>query len=411
MVQLNSIELPGFPGGLDNRAAPFALPDGCARNLVNVDVRAGGKVQRRQGYERLVAIAGAHSLYSNGAATLFVAAGNLYRLLGSGHELLIPGWGDRPTCYVDRAGEVFFSNGVSSARWKDGGVHNWGVPMPPFQPSLLPLPTGGLFGGIYQVVITWRDVFGVESGADVAVSVDVPEGGGLMLSDFPAPPPNIDQVSVYVSGHNGAELHWDSDYPAFTTSLVLEPRTRTVPLKTQFMRPMPPVDLLTMQASRLYGAKDDVLYYTSPYNPYLIDGMDGLRFSGPITCVTAVVDGVYVATEQKSYFVTALDQDAPPVRRDIANMGAVPGAVAGDPLLPGVLWLGEKGLMRGLPGGEVQNLTEAHVALPKAQHGAMTVREMDGDRFAIVSTWGCSPNPLVSSDWAARETARKGHAF
>jgi len=401
-----SLNLAGWPAGIDNRSAEFALRQGAARNLVNVNVRASGKIVRRQGYAKVLTEANPHSLFSNGSVVLYVANGRLKQLVGAVSTTLDPGLGDAPTVYADKAGEVFFSNGLKTGRWANG-YRTWGVDNPPQQPQADALPTGGLFAGTYQVAITWRDALGIESGTPLTATVDVSEGGGILLSDFPPPPGYVESVGVYVSSHNGTELYLDNDYPAWTTSVVIERDERSIPLETEYQQPMPPVQRVCVQSGRVYGAAGQALYVTNPFNPYLTS-LDGVLFESPITALMPVTDGVYVVTERKAYFMQ-FEADVP-MRRELAYHGAVPGAVAFDPINPGVLWLGEKGLMRGLPGGENQNLTE-QVAMPKAQQGSMTIREEDGERFAIVSMWGCMPNPLVSSEWAQRETTRKGNPF
>jgi hypothetical protein len=334
---------------------------------------------------------------------MYVSEGSLKTLDGT---VLNSSWGDTRTYYAVIGNEIFFANGLNTGRW-DNGYKVWGIPNPPRQPRLDALPTGGLYGGTYQVAITWRDADGIESGTGQGEVIEVSEGGGIMLSDFPSPPPFVSYVSVYVTSHNGAEFYLVSDYPAWTTTVVIEEGTRSIPLENQYQGPMPPVTHLCVQGGRIYGAYGSTLYVTEPFNPH-ITSLNGVSFESNITAVLPVTDGVYVVTEGRAYFIQY--ENEVPQRRELAYHGAVPGAVAFDPINPGVLWLGQKGLMRGLPGGENQNLTE-HVAMPKAEQGTMTVREIDGERFALISMWGCSTNPLVSSEWTTREIARKGNPF
>lgn len=388
----------GF-AGLDNRARDFALPEGYARNIRNADVLSSGKVQRRKGYTKLVSDTNPHSLYSNGLVTLYVAQGALKRLDGSVMTVLDADWGDAPTAYADRAGEVFFSNGLKTGRYAQG--HQvWGTENPPFQPTPELMPNGGLFPGTYQLALTWRDGLGIESGTPLNVQIDVPEGGGILLTDFPAPPAYVESVAVYISSANGSELYLDNDYPAWTTSVVIGQEERSIPLDTEFMQPMPPVEHLCAQGGRVYGSIGPALYVTNPFNPYLTS-LDGVLFEAPLTALLPVTDGVYAITERKSYFLS-FDAGDVPQRRELAYHGAIRGAAGFDPILPGVIWVGEKGVMRGLPGGENQNLTDAHVAMPHAERGALLIRETDGERFAIVSLRGCSANPLTAQDWASR---------
>lgn len=377
------------------------MPEGCCRDAVNVDIRASGKIKRRSGYSKLVESVTPHSLFANRDVTLYVEGQILKRLnKDNTSDTLYSSWGTARTVYVDLAGEVFFSNGLRTGRWKNG-LYNWGAPTPHKQPTLSAVPTGGMNAGIYQVAITWRDLAGIESSTKLAEQILVAEGGGIELSDFPIPPVTIDTVAVYVSSNNGKELYLYGDFPAqHTTVLNIEQRTLSVPLATAFSMPMPVVNHLALHGGRIYGAKDNVLYRTRPYNPYLIDGMDNMTFESEIKALVGMFDGLYVVTAERAYFLTDLENGKAPQRLDVTQHGAVPGCVVADPVNPGSYWLGDKGLIKAQPQGQTENMTDKHVAMPFADAGAMTIREIDGERYVLISTWGCVPNPLVSTDWA-----------
>jgi hypothetical protein len=85
-----SLTINGWQGGLDNRSAPFALRPNTARNIVNCDVRTSGKIQRREGYAKLLSATNPHSLYSNGQVTLYVEGGVL-KTLEDQHLLSVSG--------------------------------------------------------------------------------------------------------------------------------------------------------------------------------------------------------------------------------------------------------------------------------------------------------------------------------
>jgi len=391
----------GFPGGIDNRAASYAMPDGFCRDAVNVDIRTSGKIKRRSGYTKLLSGTTPHSLFANSDVVLYVEDGGLKKLNSDNSvDVLFSSWGDVRTTYVDLGGEVFFSNGLRTGRWKNG-LYNWGAPTPYKQPFAEAVSTGGMHTGTYQVAITWRDIAGIESSTQLATTVYVAEGGGIELTDFPTPPVTIETVSVYISSNNGKELYLYGDFPAHHTfALNIQQRTLSVPLATAFCITMPTVDQLTIQGGRIYGAKGNVLYRTRPYNPYLVDGMDNMTFESDIKAVVGMYDGLYVVTEKRGYFLTDLENGKAPQRTDVVFHGAVPGCVTVDPVNPGGFWLGNKGLIKAMPQGQVENMTGKHVAMPFAEEGTMVVREIDGERYVLISTWGCVPNPLVSTDWA-----------
>ena len=267
--------------------------------------------------------------------------------------------------------------------------------------------TGGLEAGQYQVAISWRSG-GIESGLGPISVVEVAADGGIELSAFPPTPAGVDEVAVYVSDANGALLYWAEDIAPETLVYSVPSETRTVPCEVQFRQALPPVRLLAVQNGRVLGAVGSVLYMSIPFNPHLMEGLEGLTFESPITALAPVTDGVFVATQTSTWFLSLADT---PTRVEVSRQGAVPGAAADDVLAPSGLWVGTRGFMRGSASGQVQNLLADHVALPLATTGAMLVREVDGERQAVVSLLGCRENPLVNAEWRETETARRGNAL
>ena len=47
------MQLGPMPAGMNNRAADHSLPEGTARNIVNADVDAAGRLRRRAGLTKI----------------------------------------------------------------------------------------------------------------------------------------------------------------------------------------------------------------------------------------------------------------------------------------------------------------------------------------------------------------------
>src|SRR5574337_62609 len=98
-----------FVGGVDNRAHVTALAEGHVRVADNVDIDARGIGRTREGYARVTALAGAHSLWTDALLTfaLVADATTLYRLDTDGTlTSLLGGLGGGALSYAVVAGKV-----------------------------------------------------------------------------------------------------------------------------------------------------------------------------------------------------------------------------------------------------------------------------------------------------------------
>src|SRR5574337_393109 len=181
-----------FVGGVDNRAHVTALAEGHVRVADNVDIDARGIGRTREGYARVTALAGAHSLWTDALLTfaLVADATTLYRLDTDGTlTSLLGGLGGGALSYAVVAGKVRWSNGVQTGQVAlDGTVQPLGVGTPLPSYGVAAVAHGGLAAGRYGVAMTFADARHEEGGAPETVYVDVAEGGGItLLSDSVRP--------------------------------------------------------------------------------------------------------------------------------------------------------------------------------------------------------------------------------
>jgi len=71
-----------------------------------------------------------------------------------------------------------------------------------------------------------------------------------------------------------------------------------------------------------------------------------------------------------------------------------------------VVWFSERGYMKGVPGGQIENLTEAQVSVPKYARGATGYQATNGHQ-AIVTIL---QTPLVPS-YASPDVAAEQAAY
>lgn len=383
------LSIAGFPKGLNNRAKPEALPEGTCQEAVNMLFDNTGRPRRRKGLAQVYSGSGLHSLFSYQGFRYFAEGTSLKRLnpddtatvVASG---LLP---DVPVVYATLGDQVFWACGSIIGRLADGVNWNWGLSVPEYVPVATAATTGGMFAGTYQVTITWRDASGVESGAPAGRSVDVPEGGGIRLTGFPAAPEDAAFVSVYVSTHNGTGFFLYDDYPLPTSVVELDNRISSTPLETQFALPPVGADALLEYNGRIYLAVGNHLMFTDAFNPHLIRPGNAWSFEHPIVLMRAVFDGFYVATSEQTFFVTAVDAEEFPVRRKVHDYGAVPGSAVslptGNQLLVG--WMTPDGFLLAGDTGQTSVITRDQIQMGDYTQAASVYVEDDGLRYVVCS--------------------------
>ncbi|MBW8777385.1 MAG: hypothetical protein JF596_21070, partial [Stenotrophomonas sp.] len=208
-------QAPAWPLGLNNTAEEKSLPLSAAglplavREADNVDFDASGKVRRRPGYALAAAGDRVHSawsdpylpwaLYADGPQIRAFHGDESTQAIVSG---LSPGL---PVSFVRVNDVVLWSNETECGAIRmDLEAEAWACPTPAGQPSVEVVPGGALDAGVYQVAVTFIDARGRESGAARAVSVDVPAGSSLELTDIPQPddPDQVPTIRVYLTTGN-----------------------------------------------------------------------------------------------------------------------------------------------------------------------------------------------------------------
>ena len=414
-----------FSAGKNSVAPETELPKASARELLNVDLSNSGRLSRRRGYTKIYDAGSnaVHSLFSSQLHTLFVEGGSLKKL-NSDYTATALGSVD-PNSYMSYAEvnrKTYFTNGVDTGVvLEDGTVAPWGVKEPTGQPLLTLNSSGGLWEGTYQVAITFVDANGEESGSALADTIDVPAGYGITCSLFPNSE-EASNINIYLTAPNGTVLHHRAQVPVGTVSVnfLSNPDSYGKQLETQFMERMPAGQIVRYFKGRMWVAVGDMLIFSPALRYGLYDPRHTyFRFPADITIVQPVQDGVYVVSDQ-TYFLSGSD----PMQMDqrvVYSDGGVAGTGLNVPPtmikedqfdeLPDYLafWYSTNGAVLGLPGGQVQTITEDRVDIPEFGRGATLLRNQDGIRQLVtsLSTRG-SASGFGASDVATAEIRRNG---
>ena len=148
----------------------------------------------------------------------------------------------------------------------------------------------------------------------------------------------------------------------------------------------PAGNILASHAGRIYIAAGNVLWYTEPYGPNIVDFARGsLSFDSEITMVRPVKEGMFVSTQTVVWFLrgnTPLEYVWEQAHKNTAVRGTDADFMmedVGDQLMGiGIVWTGKDGVCIGMPDGKAVNLTSKVVTFKVGTLGAAINM---GDRY------------------------------
>lgn len=324
-----------FSKGINNIAQLDALPEGSARQIVNLDPVVGNGLAMRAGYQLQEAVANIRG----GVAVqgdLIVVADKIRRFsprTGFSVELADAPDGDL-IIGTELNGDCFLQVGVTQLRIRGNTVGPWALDE--ISPAVT-FVAGTLPAGVYRIAVTAIDQFGAESGATpYIVSLNGAQNVGLTWNV----PEGAVSCRVYASAANGETLYMQSEATSsFTLSYVRDDLARMTTMNMQ----LPPLgSQISTYKARVLVASNNVLWMTEPSAPHLTDFISGhISYDDDIQMVAPVDGGVFVATSKRTYFVgnMGLDQQG---QVTLAEFGAIAGSQL---LLPDgrATWLTEYG--------------------------------------------------------------------
>lgn len=403
-----------FGAGVDNRSRASQLESGYALAIDNIDIDKNGVLTPREGHSLAVALAGAHSVkaFESFPFALVADASSLY-LLNSAFQLtaLRAGLNGTAVHYAQLGSSVFWSNGVQTGIVRsDGSAHEWGIetPLPTFTAAAA--PTGGLFAGGYAVTATFVNANGEEGGAPEPVYVDVPEGGGILVSGIPRPlSGEPSAMRLYVTEANSPDLLFAQSIPVNSAQWLLGAQMLGRPLTTLLKAKMPAAKWLLAKAGRIFGVVDNRVVWTDPLYYGLTDLANNyLKYPQPPTMLAAPDLAsfiVYVATREKVY---RLDGDSiSTASQSVANSkGAIPGSMVMVPPdamqldrveAPVPVWVGADGIPYAGTGFGVVALSNKFV-YPLYDEATSIFAQRNGANRWLVGGKGGKRSGLAMSD-------------
>ena len=362
----------------------------------NVDLTGKGGLKRREGFGLLLP-GDVHSLWSDELGAFAVIDDDLCALaphnggiastvLRAGLPKLLVSFTRAPN------GIVWWSNGLELRCIVDGVDFPMSA-APALAPAVVASAGGALPQGLYIVAFTWAGPQG-ESAPTHAAPVEVPAGGRIDITDAGG-------ATVWLSGPNGDQV---SSYGAVDTVAVLSPGGRVS--RTLNTAPMPPGHIVRMHLGSLLVAHENVVFVSVPYASGIYQPSRGyVPFPSKITVVEPVEGGVYICTEQKTYWITDFFSEAALQPR--FPFGAILGSSVYSPEEIKAYWQTPFGLASGDAAGTVQLLQRDALSLPPASFGATLYRMRDGRSSVVTTRAGVQPNRAAALGWAEAEVIRK----
>jgi hypothetical protein len=401
---------------MDNRARPEAIPQATkdrpwafARNAVNVIFDNAGNIQMPRPGSTLTYSGDCHSLFKTPFITLFSEGGSLKKLNSDNTATTLKSSiGDSKVYYAVVADTVYFANEITTGKIRNGVASEWGTERPPRQPDCTSISAGGMFAGRYRVAITW--ITDEESGSVASSIVDVQEGGGINLSNFPMPPDYVTSLAIYVSSINSENLYLYGEYSADTSQVEIGRLTNegvlpTIPLETQFGFPPVPSETIVYHYGRIYYPKGKYLYYTLPHRYGLQKSNMYFPFDSEIQTIITHPNVLYIGTLNNQYEVRNIDGDGEPILKSLLNCGSVKGSECYDQDGDSAYLMSDRGFIKATEEG-LSEMSYEQCAIPFFKKGTSTVNEYDGVKYLLFVGQDGSQNPLANTEYNTAELVR-----
>lgn len=407
------ISLQGFAGianttaeamaslGIEQAVAAMAA----LRAAQNVDIDSAGKLTRRRGYSRVHAGAECRGLFSHDELDfgLFAQGTSLMRYRNGVVEAIDEVSMTATPSYCVVNGTVVWTDGVRIRTVSEfGEPGDFWCEQPSGVPQCAGYPAGGLDAGEYLVTVTFTDLQGRESGAPAATTVDVPQGGGIVLNNIPQPNAFGTTINVYVSHANGEMLYAAAHLSAGMNSQIIGAGYRGRALETHFMQPLPAGKLIAYSHGRVFTVstdplRGDVLWWSESLRHGLRASANGIGFKSVSMLLPVGQNAnavMFIGSNKRTYFVAGPNPDTWE-KRLARGTGVVSGTAVTAPgsffkietAEPVGYWLADDGVFcLGLPGGVVQPFSENTFVADDADIGTSLVRQVNGIRQVVTTT-------------------------
>jgi len=375
MAKASPFTLPLPKLGADILSQESSLPKGTVRRAHNVVIDNVGQFDRRPGYSKIISLPKAHSLWRNADRTLVASQGVLYEanLVAGSVSSIFSGLPlHTPVTYTEVGTDTYFcAPGVLGKITATGLVRRPGVAnMVGLFPTLAET-VGGLAPGKYGVAYSLLNDLGEESGLSSVSWIDLPNGGGILLSVLQNAS-DVTRMNIYSTTPDGEDLYLSTNVAQAATASIVQQNSQRRASK-EFLDPLPGGDIVRYFNGRLYIADGPWLWISESLDYGLFDVRGGyMTFGRSITMLEPVDAGLYVGFADRTLFLSgsgpgAFNQIIISKRSAVKYSGSmVPADFFGEDVVPErgkpvAVWLSEVGMAIGRQNGSVAYPQSARV--------------------------------------------------
>ena len=170
---------------------------------------------------------------------------------------------------------------------------------------------------------------------------------------------------------------------------------------------MPPGKIVRSHNARLLTADRHGLYYSEAYAFHWHNPMRGYIPLPGITLVEPVEAGIYIATADRTYWLSGSDIAGESALSELLPYGAAEYSSTRINNSLDVAWYSTRGIVIGSRDGQAKNLQESDVATEKARSAATLYREQDGLRQIVSALRGAETTTAAASTYFEAELVRK----
>lgn len=374
----------------------------------DVDIDNDGRFVRRGGVEAGTALSAGLSVFS-GAGLLLVQDGGDIKTVDPADwsaSILVTGLNpERRVVFHEHAAQVFWTNkevcgrivpqdGVAPYRVVSSVARNWGCTAP----EITAEPLGGLRAssiqaGRYLITATFVDSSGIEHGAGKSQVAELATDQGLWIT-LPITDPAAVSVRIYISRPNNTGLFFATEAaPADFPFVLTDFEVSEEPLRTQFLVPPLPADVLFSYRGMLVLGVDEYLFPSYGVNAHLYEVSEVLETRPePVLAGAGLDDGFWTVTANGAFWTTGTAPETWQTWRRNDLSFAAGSLVLDGGLIPKLetnkevaLFVSEHGLVAGLPGGVLVQLQQDRVHLDvTAARASIAYREVDKNLRQLV---------------------------
>lgn len=408
--------------GLNNVLQAYAKQEGYLKRVNNIDLNKTGDIHKRKGYT-LVDSGNYTSLWSTGNGDHFdrafaVKDGDIGYLDDQYHfHPITTGLGlTQKLSFLEIDKMIYFSSmEINGKINKKNEVVDYLLKC-----SILPnvsIVSGSLLAGKYQLLMTFVNADGLESGSGNSLIVDVPTDGSGITFLLPSVPYKL---RVYMSTRDGTELYFVSEAHPYNQFTILDVPKLVNPFR-MFNLDAPPIgSVIRYFKSRMYVAYHNILWYSEPfmYEHFRLD-TNFIEYPADIIDILPVDDGMYIASD-KLYYIEGHDPDS--FRQETKELARIYKGTASkvfashsksENLPNSYSWLvtSDQGILALFNQGQVVNMTLTNVDIEPAIEGDSIFMEIEGiNQYLtnLVKLNSDKPNTSVVGDLVESQIIRNG---